>query len=186
MNPPPNESTAKRADRLATMGRPRGDSGLQRKERPDFSRPDRHVPDDAGQDRCPPVPRAEEEGTRRDVGEGEEDERLPPADTIREEADDERVQRAAQDGRGQDDPDGDGSEAQLGQVDAKDDPEETVRDRSDRLLEEDELPVSIDPVSEAHNPHRAEHRASNAAVGEDVKIYIDVPPAWWSDLGGLR
>jgi len=39
----------------------------------------------------------------------------------------------------------------LGQVDAEDDPEETVRDRSDRLLDEDELSVSIDPVSEAHD-----------------------------------
>src|SRR5206468_6061423 len=51
-------------------------------------------------------------------------------------------------GRGQDNSDGDGSESQLGEVDAENHSEETVGNRSDGLLEEDEFPVPIDPVPE--------------------------------------
>src|SRR2546421_157951 len=89
IKPPPNASTAKSADNLATMGRPRAEST------------DRHVPDDAREDGSPPVRRDEEQSSGDEVGEGEEDERFPPANTVRDEADDERVECAAQHRQGQ-------------------------------------------------------------------------------------
>src|SRR2546422_938956 len=136
----------------------REDRLFERQKRPDFSRSDGHVPDDARQDWGPPIPRDEEQGSRDEIGEREEDERFLPANSIREEANDERVEGAAEHGRGQDNSDRDGSEAQLGEVDAEDYSEETVGSRSDGLLEEDEFAVPIDPVSEPRRSHRAQHR----------------------------
>src|SRR5207245_11209683 len=129
-------------------GRPLKDRKFEEHIRPNSPSPKGNVGDDDREHRGPPIRRDEEQSSRDEAGEREEDQRLPPANTIRDEADDEGVEPAAEHGRGQDDSDCNFGETELVQVDAEDDSEEAVGDRSDRLLKEDEPPVSIDPVSE--------------------------------------
>src|SRR5205807_10267000 len=121
----------------------REDRLFEREERSHFSSPDGHVPDDAREHRSPPVRRDEQQGSRDEIGESEEDERSPPANPVRDEADGARVECAAEHGQGQDDSDREGAESELGQVDAVADSEKTVAHGAYGRVQEDEFAVSI-------------------------------------------
>src|SRR5437667_133914 len=129
------------------------------------------LPTDAGKTGSTPGAGAEGKGSGDEVSEREENESLPPTDLVCDEADDERVHGAAEHGRGQDDSDGDGSEIELGEIDAEDHSEETVGNRPDGLLEEDQFTVSIDPIPKTRRSTPLSGSASNTSDAAKARYH---------------
>src|SRR5438034_97624 len=113
-----------------------------------------------------------EEGPEKAGDQVAQEQRLRAGVWVGGEADDERVDRDAEDGQCQHDGDEERGQSQLSHVDAVDDSEKPVWDGTDCLLEEHELSVAIDPPSGTRRLRHLQGAPSDAGYFTCVEILL--------------